>query len=178
MYLDLLPTDFSTFPINYSNEDLIELVGSPFLMQIHEKVYDIKRDYDKICYFCPEFIKYKFKDFCWARTVVGSRIFGLLIKGVKTDILAPFADMLNHKLPKQTSWNYIDEKGGFEIYSLQDIPAGVEVFDSYGKKCNSRYLLNYGFLTPDNPDNQVVIFTRLSACDRTWWENSRRRNLV
>ena len=51
-----------------------------------------------------------FRDFCWARNIVGSRIFGLLIDEVKTDILAPFADMLNHKLPKQTAWNYFDEK--------------------------------------------------------------------
>lgn len=39
--------------------------------------------------------------------------------------MAPFADMLNHKLPKQTAWNYVDDKNGFEIYSLEDIPAGV-----------------------------------------------------
>lgn len=106
--MDILPKDHSSFPINYTNEELTELVGSPFLIQIHEKVYDLKKDYDKICANCSEFKKYKFRDFCWARTIVGSRIFGLLINGIKTDILAPFADMLNHRLPKQTSWNYID----------------------------------------------------------------------
>jgi hypothetical protein len=94
---------------------------------------------------------------------VGSRIFGLFIDGNKTDILAPFADMLNHRLPKQTTWNYLDGKEGFVIESLQDIDQGVEVFDSYGKKCNSRYLLNYGFVVDDNPDNQVVPFLLLSA---------------
>ena len=46
LYLDILPKDHRSFPINYSNEELIELVGSPFLMQVHEKVYDLKRDYD------------------------------------------------------------------------------------------------------------------------------------
>lgn len=43
------------------------------------------------------------------------------------------------------------------IESLEDIPAGVEVFDSYGKKCNSRYLLNYAFVIEDNLENQVVL---------------------
>lgn len=84
-------------------------------MQIHEKVLDLKRDYDRIFMVSNNFKKYKFRDFCWARTIVGSRIFGVFINGVKTDILAPFADMLNHRLPKQTSWNYIDEKEGFII---------------------------------------------------------------
>jgi histone-lysine N-methyltransferase SETD3 len=29
-----------------------------------------------------------------------SRIFGLVIDGVKTDAFVPFADMINHKRPK------------------------------------------------------------------------------
>ena len=94
---------------------------------------------------------------------MGSRIFGLHIDGSKTDILAPFADMLNHRLPKQTTWNYIDDQQGFLIESLQHIDSGVEVFDSYGKKCNSRYLLNYGFVVDLNPETQVVLFRLCSA---------------
>lgn len=49
--------------------------------------------------------------------MVSSRIFGLVISGVKTEVLVPFADMLNHKLPKQTVWNYIDPMNGFIIES-------------------------------------------------------------
>lgn len=95
--------------------------------------------------------------------MVGSRMFGLHIDGVKTDILAPFADMLNHKLPKETSWNYIQAEQGFAIESIVDLPAGVEICDSYGKKCNSRYLLNYGFLLEDNPENQIVVRSLFSV---------------
>lgn len=39
-----------------------------------------------------------------------SRIFGINIKGVKTDAFVPLADMLNHKRPKLTSWCYSDER--------------------------------------------------------------------
>lgn len=88
--------------------------------------------------------------------MVGSRIFGLLISGVKTEVLVPFADMLNHKMPKQTVWNYIEHLNGFAIESLEDIDAGEEVFDSYGRKCNTRFLLNYGFILEDNADNEIV----------------------
>jgi histone-lysine N-methyltransferase SETD3 len=35
-------------------------------------------------------------------------------------------------------------------YSLQPIPAGSQVYDSYGQKCNHRFLLNYGFAVEDN----------------------------
>jgi hypothetical protein len=33
---------------------------------------------------------------------------------------------------------------------LQGIPAGSQVYDSYGQKCNHRFLLNYGFAVEDN----------------------------
>jgi histone-lysine N-methyltransferase SETD3 len=35
-------------------------------------------------------------------------------------------------------------------FSLQAIPAGAQVYDSYGQKCNHRFLLNYGFAVEDN----------------------------
>jgi len=69
--------------------------------------------------------------------MVSSRIFGMNIEGTKTDGFVPMADMLNHKRPKQTTWSYIDAKGGFVIEALHDIQRNEEVFDSYGKKCNS-----------------------------------------
>jgi hypothetical protein len=49
------------------------------------------------------------------------------------------------------------------ILRLQPIVAGSQVYDSYGQKCNHRFLLNYGFAIEDNsePDgfcpNEVPI---------------------
>src|ERR1700691_413738 len=65
--------------------------------------------------------------------------------------------MLNHKRPRQTTWSYTDERAGFIIESLDDIKRGDEIYDSYGKKCNSRFLLNYGFINLDNDANEVPI---------------------
>ena len=79
-----------------------------------------------------------------------------MVDEVKTDALVPVADMLNHHLPKQTSWYYCNEEEGFIIQSLKEIDAGSEVFDSYGQKCNSRFLLHYGFVLPNNSHNEVV----------------------
>lgn len=39
------------------------------------------------------------------------------------------------------------------ISSLMHIPKGQQVFDTYGRKCNSRYLVNYGFVLDSNEEN-------------------------
>ena len=49
-YFDLLPKDFSNFPIFYTEKELEYLKGSPFLNQIYEKKVDMKSDYEKIYY--------------------------------------------------------------------------------------------------------------------------------
>lgn len=75
--------------------------------------------------------------------------------------------MLNHRRPKQTSWLYSDEKQGFVIESLEDIKRGEQVCDSYGRKCNSRFFLNYGFINMDNDANEVAIRVIFDQEDET-----------
>lgn len=65
--------------------------------------------------------------------------------------------MLNHRRPKQTSWSYDQQRGGFVIEALEEIPRGEQVYDSYGKKCNSRFFLNYGFIVLNNDGNEVAL---------------------
>ena len=52
---------------------------------------------------------------------------------------------------------YSDEREGFVIESDEDIERNEQVYDSYGRKCNSRFLLNYGFIVEDNDANEVAI---------------------
>lgn len=126
-YLDILPKDYSNFPIFYTEEELTLLEGSPFLNMILDKKEDIKKDYDDICLRIPEFTKYTFKEFCEVRMAVSSRIFCVRIDGKKTDVLAPLADMLNHKRPRQTHWVYEDHFQAFTITAIDDIKSGMEV---------------------------------------------------
>jgi len=85
-----------------------------------------------------------------------------VIDGVKTDGLVPMADMLNHKRPRETKWTYDQKKGGFIITALKNIGGDMEVFDSYGRKCNSRFFVNYGFSLEHNLDNEAKLsFTLL-----------------
>ena len=45
----------------------------------------------------------------------------------------------------------------FKIEAYGDCVANAELFDSYGKKCNSRFLLNYGFIEEDNDANEYIF---------------------
>lgn len=156
-FIDILPKSFENFPIFYTAEEKEYLKGSPFLNQVEEKIEDIKQDYQTICDKVPEYERFPIKHFSEIRMMVSSRIFGMNIEGVKTDGFVPMADMLNHKRPKQTTWTYTDEKEGFEIHAIEDIQRNEEIFDSYGKKCNSRFLLNYGFIVRNNDANEVPV---------------------
>lgn len=55
-YIDILPKQQNNFPIFFTDDEKKWLEGSPFLDQIHEKIDDIKSDYDLICKEVPEFV--------------------------------------------------------------------------------------------------------------------------
>jgi len=165
-FIDILPKSFENFPIFFSDEEKEYLKGSPFLKQVEEKIEDIKTDYDNICDKVPEYEKFDIKHFSEIRMMVSSRIFGMNIEGVKTDGFVPMADMLNHKRPKQTTWTYTDEKEGFVIEAIGDIQRNEEIFDSYGKKCNSRFFLNYGFIVRNNDANEVPLCVTYNPGDK------------
>jgi histone-lysine N-methyltransferase SETD3 len=69
----------------------------------------MQRDYDAIISVYPDFARFSYESFRRFRLLVSSRIFGITIGKHRTDALAPLADMLNHNIPKQTSWFYSDQ---------------------------------------------------------------------
>ena len=156
-YFDLLPKDFSYFPIFYTDKELEYLRGSPFLSQIFEKRIEMKSDYDVICNYIPSFSSFPFIKFCQARMSVSSRIFGVTMNGVRADVLVPFADLINHRTQRQTQWYYDNAQNSFVIQSLEDIKEGSEIYDSYGKKSNAKLLLNYGFCLENNSENEYYL---------------------
>jgi protein-histidine N-methyltransferase len=48
---------------------------------------------------------------------------------------------------------------------LEDIKRGDQIFDSYGKKCNTRFLLNYGFINLNNDGNEFPFKLTLDQKD-------------
>ncbi|CAK4083963.1 unnamed protein product [Aphanomyces euteiches] len=150
-YYDSLPATLTNMPIFWTDEELAWLEGSHILQQIADRKAAIARDYNTICHVDPSFgERFSLDRFAWARMIVCSRNFGITINGVKTAALVPYADMLNHYRPRETSWTFDQEANGFTITALRSIESGAQVYDSYGKKCNHRFLLNYGFAVRDN----------------------------
>jgi protein-histidine N-methyltransferase len=150
-YYDILPPTLNNMPIFWNEAELKNLEGSYLLDQIDERNAAISADYSAICNVVPQFhMVATLDEFKWARMCVCSRNFGLIVNGVRTAALVPYADMLNHYRPRETKWQYEDSSQAFTIVSLQGIGAGAQVYDSYGQKCNHRFLLNYGFSVENN----------------------------
>jgi len=76
------------------------------------------------------------------------------------------ADMLNHKRPNETSWTFDDSRNAFTITTTKRLLKSAQIFDSYGRKCNSRFFVNYGFALDFNEDNQVALFFDLPKDDQ------------
>jgi len=144
-------------PIFFDDEELAELKGSFSLQMIEDRKISLKMEYDHICSFCADFSKFHHLEFVWARLAVITRIFGFDVDGAKTDGLVPMADMLNHKRPNETTWKFDQGLRAFTITTTKRLLKGAQIFDSYGRKCNSRYFVNYGFSLEENEDNQVAM---------------------
>ena len=161
-YFDFLPVSYNNFPTFYGEKELSLLKGTQFFELIKKKKREMKEDYDLLTNIIPGYSKYDFNLFKKMREVISSRVFGVTIKGKKNDIIAPYADMLNHKRPRQTHWNFDDASNSFVIKGVSNVKKGQEVFDSYGIKCNSRFLLNYGFTVENNEDNEFKIILSMN----------------
>eukprot|EP01041_Mallomonas_annulata_P003490 gene3490-6947_t len=157
-YYDILPPTLKNMPIFWDENELKYLEGSYLLYQIDERKLAIENDYIAICSIAPEFeIIATLEEFSWARMCVCSRNFGLTVNGLRTAALVPYADMLNHYRPRETKWQYDDLRDGFTIVSLQSIGPNAQVYDSYGQKCNHRFLLNYGFSVENNMEVPILF---------------------
>jgi histone-lysine N-methyltransferase SETD3 len=162
----------SGMPIFWSEEEYGYLKGSYLLQQCQMRKDAIRRDYDEIVNVDPSFSRFSLDRFAWARMIVCSRNFGGMINGTRSSGMVPMADMLNHYRPRETRWGFDEDSKMFTIHSCCEIGVGDSVYDSYGKKCQHRFLLNYGFSIennrePDgrNPNQLHMIFDLLPDDD-------------
>ena len=162
-YFQFLPKSYLNVPIFYTEKELNILEGTKFKKLINEKKEEIKKDYKILCQKIELFSQYSFEQFCKIRCIISSRLFGLIIKGKKNDIIAPFADLLNHKRSRDTKWFFSENENYFGIIALKNINKGFQVYDSYGRKSNLRYLLNYGFTIENNEDDDIQIQISLDS---------------
>ena len=171
-YLDMLPESYDNFPVFYKEKEEQLLKGTSFLQIVNSKKKEIYQDYVTLCGVINNFQRFSYDNFCKVRMIVSSRIFGVKIKNLKTEVFAPYADMLNHRRVRQTHWYYEDSYNAFVISAIENIEPGYELYDSYGKKCNSRFLLNYGFTLENNEDNEYKLSITLAENSYKYKEKS------
>lgn len=78
-------------------------------------------------------------------------------------MLIPGVDSLNHARAQPVSWVVshaaaaAESQGTISLVTRTAVDGGAEIFNNYGAKPNSEFLLGYGFTLPDNPDDTIVL---------------------
>ena len=93
-------------------------------------------------------------------------------------VLLPGVDSLNHARGQAVTWNVAnppvesrskESKRQYPAVSLilhNPVTAGSELYNNYGPKPNSEFILGYGFSLPDNPDDTIVL--KIASIDGKW----------
>jgi len=163
-YLNILPKDFSSFPLYWAEADLNELQASSlresvittknFLQQTHAKLQKALVEPNPSLF--PQGIS--LDKYVWAYCIMSSRLwtFG------NEYVLVPLGDLLNHK--PEAGLPGLDASGQYlEVNATQDYAKGDQVFVSYGNKSNVELLGSYGFILENNPHEAAVINFQLRA---------------
>jgi protein-histidine N-methyltransferase len=169
-YIDTLPLSFPNVPFFFDQGDLALLKGSFTLEMIEDRTRSLREDFESLRQSVSGF-SHTHAEFAWAYAAVTSRNFGFKVQGRPVQALVPMADLLNHATPRETAWGFDNDSGTFRMTALKNFSPGDAVHDSYGRKCNSRFFLNYGFVMPDNPDNEAVITVPAPACDHPFYDS-------
>ncbi|KAK0242995.1 SET domain protein [Armillaria nabsnona] len=78
-------------------------------------------------------------------------------------VLLPGVDALNHTRAHPVSWVVTDAEN-ISLVIHTSASAGEELFNNYGAKPNSEFILGYGFSLPNNPDDTIL----LKIGDKKW----------
>lgn len=74
--------------------------------------------------------------------------------------LSPGVDLVNHAaqpglVTSEAGYNQFRER--FQVNTLKHVPAGSQLFNSYGPRSNDNLLLGYSMVAQDNPDDEYVL---------------------
>jgi histone-lysine N-methyltransferase SETD3 len=171
-YIDMLPKSYRHMPALFSEEELSHLQGSFSLPEITRLRQGAQWEYRQMCLAVPAFAQFPPEEYFWARLVVITRVFGITVGQVSTSALVPLADMLNHKRPPETHWTFSNMLNCFTIKALKGLTQGEQVYDSYGRKSNADFFLNYGFLSDHNMYDQAEVHVVLPQSDPLYAEKN------
>ncbi|GJJ72830.1 hypothetical protein EMPS_05188 [Entomortierella parvispora] len=163
-YLRLLPKKFDTMPVRYPPE-LMEILPQNAIAHVNRQKAKIQADYN-----CTmEFLQSNndlltrpltYEEYEWAWLVVNTRCIYLESKkqtAADNIALAPMLDFLNHTHDAKTEGYFCPKTKSYQIKTLLPYKKGEQVFINYGPHDNCFILVEYGFVTPNNPYNYVTV---------------------
>jgi len=144
-------------------------IKKALVLRFHETIKPIAALYKNLL--PPDVIT--LPNFLWAIATVKARNWGMAWRGQTLSVLAPVADLVNHRAPKgggaqlvsrprhahaahstdmnQGIWGSgasdVEGQPFFELIAGSNYSRGQEIFINYGNDCNDKFLLNYGFST-------------------------------
>ena len=163
-YINVLPNSLEHLPFYWCDSAMDIIKPYPIYKEISNFKKMIKKSYSEVNT-CINFTLTA-ADYYWARLIVSSRNFGILVNGKKVNALVPYADMLNHDFNPNTRWSFNNTSNCFEMISTSDIKKDDILTDTYGKsKSAETFLLYYGFYPESNRRNVEKIDNYTSTLD-------------
>lgn len=147
----MLPKSYDNFPMFYTQSELDLLKNSVFEKILNNNKTKLKEDYDILVKKIDFLQDIPYVKYLESRIITSSRVYNIKVHGEDTLAMVPYADLFNHKNPKDTSWFYDDDTDCFTVKAIKDVKKGVEIYDTYGNKGNADLLLFYGFTVDNNP---------------------------
>jgi hypothetical protein len=154
-FINYLPTDFSCFPIFYTNEQKNILKNSQLEERI--KIWEDQLANEHIMIKEEIGIDISLDEYKKCRHLSWSRDFNIHKDGISFGTMIPLADLFNFH-PEKINVEWYQQDENFYIKSTRDLKVGEEIFVSYGDRSNLLYLLNYGFTIENNPN--FIIYER------------------
>ncbi|XP_072293650.1 SET domain-containing protein 4-like [Eucyclogobius newberryi] len=171
-YIDVLPTTY-TCPV-YFADDVMALLPKLVHSQALEQRTSIQELHSSNQHFfrwlqplvvesIEEVFTYEALRWAWCtvntRSVFMAHSPSQFLSGQDVCALAPFLDLLNHRPDVQVSANFNNYTRCYEIYSVSGIGCYEQAFINYGSHDNQRLLLEYGFVSTNNPHSVVYVDT-------------------
>ena len=168
-YLQVVPVSYTNAA--YWTDQQLSLLPPWVQPQAQEHIRNLTKSFESIQSFLSKLPKalrcaVTFEQYRWAWSTVNTRAVYWLrptssyLKTTKKDCLAlpPVLDLLNHSCEANIKATFNEENRCYEIRTFTKYKRYSQAFISYGPHDNSKLLVEYGFLLPNNPHNAVVLF--------------------
>eukprot|EP00611_Tribonema_gayanum_P011714 TRINITY_DN2206_c0_g1_i1.p1 TRINITY_DN2206_c0_g1~~TRINITY_DN2206_c0_g1_i1.p1 ORF type:complete len:623 (-),score=100.36 TRINITY_DN2206_c0_g1_i1:399-2267(-) len=152
-YLNVLPENSNDAPAGWGKEARAGLRGSALLDDVEADCAMRSAEYDAAVAAHPPLADVVSRsEFLRVYGVAATRTYLLPRQrgGATYHSMVPVADMLNHERTRSEGamarWRYAPERGAFIIAAKESVPAGSQIFISYGWRTNKHSLLDFGFV--------------------------------